>query len=134
VSTAKKIAVAASFIGFVLSAPSALATSCGTVPVPKRELKASHIVASGKIAVLSKEVQDLGDGISLIKGTAELHVESIIRNRTSLVAPFRFTFQYRFDGGCAFGDLVYDGESAIVHLKRPSRQAKVLTVVNVDYP
>lgn len=133
-NSAKKIAVAASLVGLISSASSALATSCGIVPIPERALRASHIVASGKIAVLSEESQDLGNGISLIKGTAELHVENISRNRTSLAAPFRFTFQYRFDGLCAAGDLVYDGEFAIVHLKRPSRQAKILTAVKVEYP
>jgi hypothetical protein len=45
--------------------------------------------------VLSKEMQDLGNGRSLFKGTAELQVENITRNRTSLAAPFRFTFEYR---------------------------------------
>ena len=133
-SSARKVAAAASLIGFVLSAPSALATTCGIAPVPERELRVSHIVASGKITVLSEEVQHLGDDITLYKGTAELRVANIRRNRTSLAAPFRFTFQYQVNGPCAYGDLVYDGEFAIVHLKRPSRRAKVLTVVKVAYP
>lgn len=130
----KKMAMSASLIWTILSASSALATTCGTTPVSQRELKGSHIVASGRIVVLSEEIEYPSNEIVLIKGTAELRVESISRNRTSLTAPFRFTFQYRYDGTCAAGDLVYDGEFAIVHLKRPSRQAKVLTVVDVEYP
>ncbi|WP_129647555.1 hypothetical protein [Peristeroidobacter agariperforans] len=130
----KKMAMSASLIWTVFSASSAVATTCGIARVSQRELKASHIVASGTIVVLSEEIEYPSDEIVLIKGTAELRVESISRNRTSLTAPFRFTFQYQYDGYCTAGDFVYDGQFAIVHLKRPSRRATVLTVVKVESP
>jgi hypothetical protein len=132
VKSVRKMALAASLIFSIFSASSALATSCGSVSVSERALKASHIVASGRIVVLSEEIEYPSSVSVLVKGTAELHVESITRNRTKLIAPFRLTFQYLFDGACTIGAHVHDGQFAIVYLKRPSPQARLLTVIKIE--
>jgi hypothetical protein len=121
-------------IALVLAAPAmpAHAASCGSVPVSEDRLNGSDVVVIGRITILNERRRDRRDGRQVISGRAEIHAEDVERNRTELTSPFRFTFKYVFDGSCAFGVTVYDGEHALLYLTRlPLRGLKA---IDVDYP
>jgi hypothetical protein len=119
--------------GLVSGTSPSRAESCGSSPVHPKELRRSDVVATGVLRILDEGGRPQDARTRLISGTAELHAERVDRNRTRLTSPFRFSFQYSMDAACAWGNVVYDGERATVHLKRVAPRATELAAVDIDY-
>jgi hypothetical protein len=130
-ATARRVLVA-----LALAAPvtPAQAASCGSAPVSKDQLNASDVVVTGVVTVVKERWHGRRHRPQVKRGIAEIRAEDVQRNRTRLTSPFRFTFEYVFDGECAWGVTVYDGELAILHLVRSPLRGRVLKAIDVDYP
>ena len=108
-----------------------LAVACSPGVISRKALDASDVVAIGTVHIIEKTERNEGDA-NIVSGFAELRVTREVRNRTGLVAPFRFRFERTSQDGCTFGSAPSDGAPVTIYLQRAAPGSDELVIVYVE--
>jgi len=108
-----------------------LAAACSPGAISRKTLDASDIVAIGTVRIIERDERNEGDA-NIVSGMGELRVSREIRNRTGLVAPFRFRFERIREDGCIFGSAPSDGALVKMYLQRAAARSDELVIVYAE--